>query len=188
MFVDLPQSFLATLLATRPNISATHLGNTPQYIWQRVLATSPSLWGIWRIFFRVGEVCAWRSLDYYLPRSLSGKHRLPAHSQGKAFETLLVQTFEILSILVGQFAPPISLEMKKMFETMTSKAEGCRMHNFKLYHALHKLGPRPLIHFLQCIAHVESWCAVNAAVRRYSSLAHRRLRSGVLDSGAPPVL
>ena len=24
-------------------------------------------------------------------------------------------------------------------------------------------------------------------VRRYSSLAHRRLRSGILDSGAPPV-
>ena len=61
------------------------------------------------------------------------------------------------------------------------------MYNFKLYPALHKLGSRLLIRFLQCIAHVESWCAVNAAVRRYSSLAHRRLRSGVLDSGAPPV-
>ena len=43
------------------------------------------------------------------------------------------------------------------------------MHNFKLYPALHKLGSRSLIHFLQCTAHVESWCAVNVAVRRYSS-------------------
>ncbi len=59
---------------------------------------------------------------------------------------------------------------------------------FMLYPALHKLGSRPLIHFLQCIAHVESWCAANAAVRHYSPFAHRRLRSGVLDSGALPVL
>ena len=49
------------------------------------------------------------------------------------------------------------------------EAEGCRMYNFMLYPALHKLGPRLLIRFLQYIAHVESWCAVNAAVRRYSN-------------------
>ena len=42
------------------------------------------------------------------------------------------------------------------------------MYNRKLYPALHKLGSRMLIRFLQRIAHVESWCAVIAAVRRYS--------------------
>ena len=32
------------------------------------------------------------------------------------------------------------------------EAEGCRIYNFKLYPALHKLGSRLLIRFLQCIA------------------------------------
>jgi hypothetical protein len=119
MFVDLPQSFLATLLATRPNILATHLG--PQYIWQRVLATSPSLWGIWRISFRVGEVCAWRSLDYYLPSFFIRQASLPGSLPVKSVRDPARETFEIISILVVQFALPFSLKMEKLVEKVTSK-------------------------------------------------------------------
>ena len=46
------------------------------------------------------------------------------------------------------------------------------MYNFKLYPALHKLGSRLLIRFLQCIAHVESWCAVNAATMHLTAAVH----------------
>ena len=52
------------------------------------------------------------------------------------------------------------------------EAEGCRMYNFKLYPALHKLGSRLLIRFLQCITHVGGWGAVNVATMHFTAAVH----------------
>ena len=46
------------------------------------------------------------------------------------------------------------------------------MYNFKLYPALHKLGSCLLIRFLQCIAHVGGWGAVNVATMHFTAAVH----------------
>ena len=68
------------------------------------------------------------------------------------------------------------------------------MYNFKLYPALHKLGSRLLIRFLQCIAHVGGWGAVNVATiisqllstLVFFALAYRCLVAGICAT-LPPV-